>query len=312
MTSMQTRPPERGQMLVIFALVLIVMIAMTGLVIDGGDTFAQRRDMQNAADSAAMAGAYSYVNTSSSGSAIAAGQANAAVNGYTNDTNGVSVTITVTDSGPNGTTVKADVTGPHRNYFSGIFGMPTWTVSTTATALGGEANGAMGAMPLIFNTKAVPDLGFGPGTARAYDEPGTGSQDVPQTATSFNWTVYCTANGNPCNANSNTVNDLINGNGTSTVVKLIDAIGPLNAGAHTSLFSDLANKVGKSYPVGVVDNTGKLVGWASFFIEGSVGGSTKQIRGYFEGPTNKKELRIVQNGGSSSGGTGAYSVRLVN
>jgi hypothetical protein len=55
-----------------------------------------------------------------------------------------------------------------------------------------------------------------------------------------------------------------------------------------------------------------MVGWAYFYISGSVGGSTKQISGYFMGPTNPEELRIVQNGGSSSGGTGSYSVRLIN
>ena len=36
---------------------------MVGLVLDGGDTFAQRRDEQNGADLAAMAGANAYMNT---------------------------------------------------------------------------------------------------------------------------------------------------------------------------------------------------------------------------------------------------------
>jgi Flp pilus assembly protein TadG len=306
-------------MLVIFALVLIVMTAMTGLVIDGGDTFAKRRDMQNAADSAVMAAAYSCVNTHSTSSALAACLANATANGYPNATGGVTVSITFptgscSDSDPNGTTVTAGISGPHRNYFSGIVGMPTWTVSTTATAAAtGRPNGAMGAMPIIFNQKAVGKFGWGAGAERDYDEPGSGNEDVPQTDLTFNWTVFCAANGNPCNANSNLVDDLINGQATSTiVVTLKEKIGPLNAGAHTTLFSDLADYVGFDYPVAIVDNDGAMVGWAYFHMTGSVGGSTKKVSGYFQGPVNPSELRIVQNGGSSNLDTGTRSVRLVN
>ncbi|MBI3748589.1 MAG: hypothetical protein HY262_07070 [Chloroflexi bacterium] len=304
-------------MLVIFALILVVMTALVGLVIDGGSAFAARRDMQNVADSATMAAAYSCVNTKSTASATAAGLANAAANGYTNGSGGVTVSITYPtgscqDSDPS-TTVMASVSGPHRNYFSGIVGMPTWTVSTTATALtSGAPNGAAGAMPIIFNKKAVGKYGWGPSAEKDYDEPGQGNQDVPQTDLTFNWTVFCAANGNPCNANSNLVDDLINGQVTSTIVVTVnELIGPLNAGAHTSLFSDLAKYVGEDYPVAIVDDSGAMVGWAYFHITGSVGGSTKQISGYFQGPVNPKDLQVVANGGTAAN-FGAYSVRLVN
>ena len=39
------------------------MMAMVGLVIDGGGTFAQRREQQTGADLAALAGANTYMNT---------------------------------------------------------------------------------------------------------------------------------------------------------------------------------------------------------------------------------------------------------
>lgn len=48
---------RRGQTLVIFALSLTALIAMVGLVIDGGNAFAQQRKTQNGADAAAEAGA---------------------------------------------------------------------------------------------------------------------------------------------------------------------------------------------------------------------------------------------------------------
>jgi Flp pilus assembly protein TadG len=48
---------ERGQTVVMIALALVALIAMVGLAIDGGMVYLERRRMQNAADSAALAGA---------------------------------------------------------------------------------------------------------------------------------------------------------------------------------------------------------------------------------------------------------------
>ena len=65
-----SRPHERGQMLALFAICLVAIIAMTGLVIDGGMTMVQRRDQQNVADAAAMAGAYDFANNNDAAAAI--------------------------------------------------------------------------------------------------------------------------------------------------------------------------------------------------------------------------------------------------
>ena len=51
-------------------------------------------------------------------------------------------------------------------------------------------------MPIIFNQRAFPHA-VGPDSEMSFDEPGQGNEDVPQTATQFNWTVFCEANGNP-------------------------------------------------------------------------------------------------------------------
>lgn len=48
---------QRGQSLVLFALMIIAFLAIAALVFDGGMTFAKRREAQNAADAAALAGA---------------------------------------------------------------------------------------------------------------------------------------------------------------------------------------------------------------------------------------------------------------
>lgn len=53
---------ERGQALIIISLAAIGLFAIVGLAIDGSAKFADRRNAQNAADTAAMAGALGLVN----------------------------------------------------------------------------------------------------------------------------------------------------------------------------------------------------------------------------------------------------------
>jgi hypothetical protein len=53
---------ERGQALVIIALAAVVLFGFTALAIDGSAKFSDRRHAQNAADTAALAGALSLVN----------------------------------------------------------------------------------------------------------------------------------------------------------------------------------------------------------------------------------------------------------
>lgn len=55
-TSRASLPSERGQILVIVAVGMIAMLAMAGLVIDTGNAWANRRQAQNVADAAALAG----------------------------------------------------------------------------------------------------------------------------------------------------------------------------------------------------------------------------------------------------------------
>ena len=299
------RERERGQMLVIFALALIALVGMVGLIIDGGDSFLQRRDQQNVADAAAMAAGYASANGQDP---TAAAKTVAAANGYTHGTNGTTVTVTVAAG-----SIKVDVSKPHQNYFAGVMGFTSWGVSTTASVEAGLPNGAYNPMPLIFNKKAFDNPANRNSNApAAFDEPGSGNADVPSTSTTFNWTIFCTANGNPCNANSSGVDDIINNNGTGTTIYLDDAIGPLNAGSHTSLFSSLSNVVGNAYPVAIVNDSGAVQGWAWFHITGSVGGSTKQISGWFEEQVNPGPMVITPGHGAALGNFGAYSVDLTN
>ncbi len=332
MNPMRTdRKAERGQILVLFTVAIVVVIAMLGLVLDGGSSFAQRRDQQNVADLSALAGADAYLNTlgtsgTKSAAADAAARAVALTNGYHTDAaSGQVVDVVVSGSGVTASVVVT-VTKPHTNNFAGLIGMPTWGVSATATALTSQRpNGALGAMPLLFNSAAFPnaicDESAGPCDLETYQEPGTGPEDVPQDATQFNWTIFCLADGNPCNANSSGVRNLIDGNGSSTVINLNDQIGPLNAGSHTTLFTALDAHLGETFPVPIVctvnnDPTcpgdGAMVGWAYFHLVASEGASDKVIKGYFVSPVNADKLVVNAGGGSATLDTGVYVLRLTN
>ena len=69
------RDAKSGQMVVIFALCLIAIIAMAGLLIDGGNAWAQRRQAQAAADTAALAGAVARSNQANAAATAAAARA---------------------------------------------------------------------------------------------------------------------------------------------------------------------------------------------------------------------------------------------
>jgi hypothetical protein len=312
---------ERGQILVLFVVAIFVIVGVVGLVLDGGAAYAQRRAEQSVSDLASMAGATAYLNTSGnqlvkSTAADGAARSIATLNGYTDTVAGSVVKVTVASS-ILGANVRVDITGKHQNNFASVLGMPTWDVSVTAASLASDRpNGAIGAMPLLFNAEAFPgavcDESAGACTPEVYQLPGSGNEDVPQDATQFNWTIFCTASGNTCNANSNGVRDLIDGGGSATTIFINDDIGPLNAGSHTTLFSALGDYVGGVFPVPIVNDAGEMVGWGYFKLLSVEGASEKVIRGYFVSPINATQLVVSPTGGSASLNTGVYVLKLVD
>jgi len=297
------RGSEDGQLLVIFALALVALIGMVGLIIDGGDTALQRRDQQNVADAAAMAAGYAYANNLDE---TAAAQTVAAANGYVNGQNGTTVTVTSLSDG-----IVVDVTRPHRNYFSGLLGFASWDVATTATVVAGVPNAAWGTMPLIFNEDAFDDpLNRDPDQPVSFSEPPPGSADVPLGTDEFNWTLFCTANGNGCNGDTSTIEGWIEEAGISTTVTLDDTISPLNAGSHTALFSSLAGAIDEGFPVAIVNDAGDFIGWAYFHLTGSAGGETKEVSGWFEEGLDAPEFTIIHGHSAASGPGGRYQVEL--
>lgn len=287
------RRQDRGQIIVLFALALVALIAMVGLVLDGGSAFAQRRSEQNAADLAAMAAGNDYLLNADKAVAIAAAKAVAAQNGFAESATTV-VNVTFQD---NDTEVKVDISAPHRNNFTSIVGMSTWEVSTTATVETGIPNKANGA-PFIFNERAFVD-GTGVPLPQ-FSNPlapfsfGDTNNDTPDVATDIAWTCYGTCG----NVDTDTVREMIDG--TSPVSVTLDPtddftgyIGQQNNGNHTALYKEVEDwLIGEKVAVPIVDDNGIFQGWATFMVTGADQGS-KKLQGYFVSPFQNSNLEVV-------------------
>lgn len=137
---------ERGQILVIVALSLAVLIGFVGLAIDGGRIYLERRDAQGAADHAAIAAAQWYC--SQSGTATAArnkGMAAAAANGYADADPNIAVGVTQVAGKPGH--FKAAITASDETAFMSVLGISRFDVGVDATAGcssgGGSGPGAL-------------------------------------------------------------------------------------------------------------------------------------------------------------------------
>jgi Flp pilus assembly protein TadG len=294
------RSRSRGQILVLFVLALVAIIAGVGLVIDGGFTFAQRRAEQNAADLAAFAGANALLNGQN---ATAAALATSADNGYTHGTGGVSVNVAVTS-----TTVKVDVKAPHSNYFAGVVGQPTWDVSVTATALAGVPKKFAGVAPFILSQEI-----FDPITGFPYEpytltsgvdfEKTTGQgSDTPLTTFNMAWTNLGTGN-----VSTKDITDALEGKAPINAdLAINDYIGQSNNGVHNALFDtnspmqpsinttlgglDVAVPIVGPPTSGTFCNDGShpdgcFRGWAMFHVISATkrgGGDEGTITGYFK------------------------------
>jgi hypothetical protein len=137
---------ERGQALILIAIILMALLAILGLAVDGSAAFSDRRHAQNAADTAALAGALAKVNGDTSWALTARDRATA--NGYGDlvnstvevhnpPTSGIyancsDVHFTCTDY------VEVIITSNVKLFFGGIFGFDQIhnRVESVASAIG--------------------------------------------------------------------------------------------------------------------------------------------------------------------------------
>lgn len=310
---------SEGQIIVIFALGLVAMIAMVGLVLDGGSTFAQRRGQQNASDLAALAGANEFLLSGDKIAATTVARRVAVQNGYVHDpAAGKTVTVNIQD---NDTEVVVDVSAPHRNNFTGVVGMTEWQVSTTATVKVGIPDTAKGG-PFIFNTNIFTDPGGKPKPEYSNkDVPftfGDGNGPIPNSPNDIAWTCYAICG----NLDSNTVRSMIDGtNPVSTTLTPssdlndLPYIGQYNSGNHATLFGDIDEFLsGDDVAVPIVDDNGLFQGWAMFHVTKANQGA-KTLTGYFLSPFNQTDaLDVVGCSGTCPKPRyfGGYVLRLIN
>jgi hypothetical protein len=165
------RPPhsEHGQVLVIVAMGLVVIVSMVGLVIDGGRAWTYQRDTQNGADAVAKAGAgvlQHYLAGSGAptdGDVGCAADEAAAANAvvplvveYT-DFKGDVIGVTVGACGTTGTIptgaqgVRARTSETFDTLLMSVIGVPTLTAEADAIAVVGTLLGFPGgALPVTF------------------------------------------------------------------------------------------------------------------------------------------------------------------
>jgi Flp pilus assembly protein TadG len=163
-----SRRARRGIVLIWMAICGLVLLAFLGLAIDTGWVYLTGRQLQAAADAAALAGAESLNSswTQAQTDAYNAAHANNAANSpvvlsYTVGTNDTSKdivvgtwsspTFTATTSAPNAVQVKARATA--KLFFGPIVGVSTFSASRTAVAHAGTTG--MGAGLLVLGTSGT-------------------------------------------------------------------------------------------------------------------------------------------------------------
>lgn len=331
------RGRQNGQVLVLFALALVAIVATVGLVIDGGSTYGQRRGQQNAADLAALAGADALINGQD---ATTAALDVTKVNGYQNGTNGVTVTVTF----PAVNQVKVDVGAPHQNSFAGVVGQPTWQVGVTATADEGVPAGAIGAAPITFSVDAfdpvtgLPYSSFGcaspPCSAFDFTKTTGSGSDAPLTSMNMAWTNLGTGN-----VSSQDIKDVLEGNPINKTLTINEYIGQGNNGVHNTLFDDPSGSpdsvetvlAGQDVVVPIVGpplapatkcldashTVGCFRGWALFHIVSATkngSGEDGTVTGYFISGFSRSASSsgLCADGPACKGFHGLYSLRLIN
>jgi Flp pilus assembly protein TadG len=173
------RRGAQGQILALFVGGMILIFLVAGLVIDGGTAFLNRRDAQNSADVAAVAGAkqladyrlkkaslgiYDTIARSVSANGCSTGCT------WTAHYVGARSGAVFRDLGPvaaggappgRALGVKVDVTRRPHTYFLGVVGQSTWTIDTTATAVSGLPDGAPADELLPIAIWQLPELKTG-------------------------------------------------------------------------------------------------------------------------------------------------------
>jgi Flp pilus assembly protein TadG len=145
---------ESGQILLLFVLLIPILAGMVGMSVDLGSYASDRRTLQNAADSIALAAAQQLPDAS-------AAQTIATTYEGRNNIDPSRVTVTVS-GGTTAPKVSVSITRPHNFAFLRVLGVNSTNVSAKAAALKVSFGGGSGIVPwavtqaMVDSAKAEP------------------------------------------------------------------------------------------------------------------------------------------------------------
>jgi hypothetical protein len=141
---------ERGQVLILVALMVVVLFGFVALAIDVGNIYGGRRRMQNAADAGALAGARELCFGSGDRAT-----ARLVAEDYATNRNGAQGAFV--DIPSDGYTVTVVASQTLDTFLAGVIGIPTADVNALAVALCGRAIRGGGLWPLAFRYEVYSD-----------------------------------------------------------------------------------------------------------------------------------------------------------
>ena len=186
---------ERGQALILIVFAIIGLIGMTGLAVDGGNAYAERRRAQNAADTTALDAALAKVR---GGNLYSEGLARASSNNYVDSNYGVgssdpNVNVEIYNPPSDGPYagdaeyIQVKITAIIPTYFGRVLGINTITNQVQAVARGKPSQ----TFPIAFGN-AVVSLSLHECQAVRYQ----GNADTILTGGGLYVNSDCNANGN--------------------------------------------------------------------------------------------------------------------
>jgi hypothetical protein len=142
-----TTDKAKGQALAVFAVSLTAVLLAAAFAFDGGLLYMQRRDQQNAADAAAIAGARYLVDSTATARQNARDAATdlAQANGFRTGQDGSVVTVHVPPAtgphaGQNGY-IEVEISNSRPSFFAALMNVLSWDVSARAVALNDDSTG---------------------------------------------------------------------------------------------------------------------------------------------------------------------------
>jgi Flp pilus assembly protein TadG len=269
---------EEGQVTVMLAVFIVVLLGLTGIVVDVGSWFRQQRASQSTVDAAVLAGAQALPADPATARTLATSFA-----GKNGGVAGAVITVTSRYVANDVITVKQAT--PASGFFSRLFGVSTVTVRTQASAISEVPTSVMGVAPIVVDIHH--QMLSGPGCP-CFNVPTSiplGKKGVPG---AFGMVDLDTHNGN---TGSSVLADWIL-NGYNNYLPLGDYDSDPGAKFDSSnIQGALQSRYGSDLLFPVYDSlTGNgsnasyhIIGWASFHLTlAHSGGGSGSLDGYFD------------------------------